>query len=334
VCVLLLGGCRSLDGLTGGTPTSDAGADVEVDASPQVCEPTAGTGTLCATVHLDALAKSPGYGAFSGAGSVGADGNGFVQVYLFDKDPTDPKNGHVLPKVTLRYPPAAGSETTLSQLPITLVGTADPAQYWAFAIFEDNKSDPRGTGLLSALSGDFVTQQNIDDPVNLFPVVTLVADETRDLDLPIVPLRALTLNVKASSQLLTSAQANPNIHGDGPGAFFLYDGSLMAGAPDTVDFGQVSCLDLELQNPSRPDSVAVTFGVTATGTHNIYGNIYDYQSPDLSGTLLPDGTLETSAAIPAQATIDETNWTAVTDVEFLNVVKPKTGTVSDPIHCN
>lgn len=332
LCVLLGSGCRSLDGLSGGEPAADAATDGG-DAGIAQCTPTAGVGTLCVTVRLDEASTSPGYGAFSGAGTVKADGVGFVQVFLFDKDPSETANGHILPKVTLRHPPAAGATMELSGLPVELVGNAAPQKYWVYALFEDNELDPRGTGLLHARPGDFVTPEAIDSPGELYPAVTLADGQTHALDIAIKPLRELTLSCKASANLLSQAQSNPSIHGDGPGAFFLYEGSLMAGAPKITDFGQVTCIDLQLQAPQPP--VAVTaFGVTSVGSHNIFGDLFDYQSPTASGGFQePPGTIQTSAVTPPVAIIDETSWTAVVDVDFVNVPQPVTGTPTDPLHC-
>lgn len=330
--LLLLGGCRSLDGLTGGAPITDAGIDADTDASTPSCSPSATTGTICVKVRLDDSALAPGYGAFSGAPAVKADGNGFVQVYLFDKDPADPENGHVLPKLTLRHPPAAGSEMKLEELTVELVASAPAQKYWVFALFEDNAADARGTGLLSPLPGDFVTVENLEDPSSLFPVVTLVTGQTSALDLPVAPLRELTLNSSASTGLLDLAKNNPNVHGSGPASFFLYDGSLAAGKPEIVDFSKIGCVDLQLQNPQRPALIPVTMSVTATGTHNLYGNIYDYQSPQITGSL-PPGSVGTNGVSPPEVSIDATSWTAAVDVVFEDVNQPLTGSVTDLLEC-
>ncbi len=331
VCALSTLGCKSLDGLTGGSPSKDAGGG---DAGQQPpCVPNVGLGTLCITVRVDPNATSPGYGAFSNANTVKADGTGYVQVFLFDKDPVDPANGHVLPTVTLRQPPTEGFEIPIDSLPQQLVGTAPAGDYFVFAMFADNQTDPRGTGLLSTLPGDLVTPQNISG-ASLFPKLTLEADKVQSYDLGVVPLRQVTLNCSASNALLTSASQNSSIHGDGPAGFFVYDGSLTAGAPAVVDFGQISCLDLELQNPARPLVTPALFGTTATGTHNVYGTIFDYETPPASGSVLTNGTVESSATSPPQLGIDVTQWAASLDFEFTDVIKPLAGSPTDPLHCN
>jgi hypothetical protein len=327
-------GCRSLDGLSGGSPdgaAGDSGSDV---TQPPSCAPSESLGTLCIDLRVDETQTSPGYGAFSGADSVHADGNGFVQVLLFDKDPTDPVNGHVLPKATLRHPPAAGMTLTIDSLPADLVGTAPPALYWVYALFEDDDANARGTGLLSALPGDFVTPQAVDDPNSIYPQVTLVAGETSALEIPLVPLRQLTVIARASAGLLQAAATNSTIHGDGPAGFMIYDGNLMAGAPSVIDFRKSGCVDLQLQNPSRPETVSIPLSLTTTGAHNVYANVYDYENPSITSAFLPPGTVVSDAGVPPQLVIENTSWTASLDVTFVSVISPKTGSVSDPLHCN
>jgi hypothetical protein len=333
-CALATFGCRSLDGLTGGAE-QDAGGDATTDSAvPPSCAANPDLGTLCINVKIDETRTSPGYGAFSGAGGINVDGNGFMQVLLFDKDPTDPANGHVLPKATLRHPPAANSTVAIDTLPAELVGTAEPAPYWVYALFEDNDSDARGTGVLSALPGDFVTPQSINDPSGIYPQVTLLAGDTTELEIALIPARALTVTSRASPGLLQLAAANPTIHGDGPAGFMIYDGSLTAGAPTVIDFRKAACLDLQLQNPSRPESVSVTLSLTATGTHNVFATVYDYQNPSIEGELMPAGTITSDASLPPQLAVDETSWAASLEVLFTSVYSPKTGSVSDPLHCN
>jgi hypothetical protein len=334
-CALAATQCRSLDGLTGGASDKDAGAaDADVDSGVQpACTPNPDTGTACVTVRVDETSAAPGYGAFSGAGSVKVDGTGFIQVLLFDKDPTEPTNGHVLPKVTLRHPPAAGSTLTLDTLPAELVGNAAPGSYWVYAYFADNDVDSRGTGLLGQLPGDFVTQLAIGQP-DLIPKITLAAGEAQTLEIPLVPLRELMLDCSITPTLASAVQSNATIHGDGPASFFLYDGNLTAGAPDVVDFGQVNCMDMKLSSPTPPSVTTVSFGVTTTGTHNVFGSLYDYQSPDPSSINQTPGTLESNAGAPPQAVIDPTSWTATVEVPFNSVVAGISTGANDPLHCN
>ncbi len=331
--------CRSLDGLTGGEPPEDAGVDpgdapvdTAEDFATQPCTPTPGTATLCVTVHADADSTFPGYGAFSGSGTVGADGTGFVQVYLFDKDPTEPKNGHVLPKVTLRYPPAAGAKTTVDKLPAELVGTAAAGAYWVYALFEDNDVDARGTGLLSTLPGDLVTPLDILGPT-LYPKMSLLMDQVQTLDIALRPLRKLSVNISAADSVIAMAQGNASIHGDGPASIFVYDGNMATGAPDMKDFGQINCMNLDLQNPSKPASVSVSIGVESTGTHSVFSSLYDYANPPIVGNL-PAGTLSSSAMTAPQVTIDPTQWLASADLEYVTVVNPNPAGTTDPLHCN
>ncbi len=363
ITVLLVTGCTSLAGLSGGGDSgpSDGGnpfehdapaesdapamdtaivdsapADVPPEATPLPCTPTPGMGTLCLTVSVDSAANVPGYSAFTGAGTLGIDGQGFLLAYLFDKDPADPSNGHVLPSATIRFPTLTGSQITIDSLPAQVVGTAAPGTYYMFAFFEDNDSASRGTGLLATLPGDFI-MKTIQGPNGVtYPQVTLTAGQVTMAQGLIDPLRQLVLNVHADQTLLSAAANNPAVHGDGPAAFFVYDGDITGSNITMLDVGQAACIDLKLQTGAV--AVSASFGVLSTGSHNLFGNLYDYNLPTItnpltSGTIISPFQSNGGSGNGTPVTIDPTTWSSNGDEPMDSVWQALTGSVTDPLHC-
>jgi hypothetical protein len=298
-------------------PPTDAGADTAFDVAQVPCEPTAGKGTLCATIHTDPKDPPIGYDPIiGGVSTLGVNGKGSLVLYLFNQDPTGGCNPYVnlVPTSTIQVPPSGQTgEITVDQLPLTVVATAPPGQYWVFAYFQDDGPPPigtklmrRGTGINSILAGDLVTPVEVSTAT--YPTVTLKTEETTVIQIALEPLFGLEVEFEPTTGLESQAASDTSIKGDGPASIIVFDGTgITDPTGDFLSFAAIACVDLDLQGKAK--SVTAVAPVVTTGTHQIYGSIYDYAPPDVCGNPLPAGTLESNEnGIPV--TISTTSWTS------------------------
>ncbi len=317
---------RGRDAGRDATNQHDAGGDALADVTTLPCKPTAGAGTLCATVGLDPGDPPLGYeGLIGGVSTLRINGKGALVVFLFNMDPTGGCNPYVniTPITTIQIPaPAQPGELSVDQLPVTAVGTAPPGKYWVFAFFQDNGPPPtaqklasRGTGINAPLPGDLVTP--VASSMSAYPTVNLTAGTTTIINLKVHPLRGLLVDMQPASTLLSEAKSDKSVLGDGPASVLVFDSDAGLG-PGAVflDFAAIPCVNLKLQG--TPTSQTVLAGVQSTGKHLLYCNIYDYAPPNVCGNPLPAGTIE-SAENGTPVDISTTSWTSSATVSMIGL---------------
>jgi len=300
--------------------------DTAIDTAIDPCAPEPGVAKFCVDVRLD-HAEHPGYDAGSGAAALGIDGKGVVYVSLFDKDPAvDVAAGGTAPKpvAVLQYPPVdhVGAEATidtdLTVSPITLSGRATPGTYWVITQFTDSKAT-RTTGEGGVLAGDFVIVPSVDPTTRkaLYPKVTLTAGATGRVEQRLFPYRRIDVTLGVAAELASAAMANPNIHGDGPVLFAIYEGDISAKPPNILSVGSWPCAKM---NPAHtpPSTVGASFGTTVDGMHKLFAILFDYKV-DIAGRA--NLLVQTSDGIAGRpipkVNISTTSWVSSAKADFI-----------------
>lgn len=294
-----------------GGDSAISGGDVLDDTPPaetpvDPCAPVAGVAKFC--VKIAGAAAHPGYDSTSNADKLGVDGRGVVKVYLFSSDP-GLKTPGLLPAATITYP-SSGEISIDKDVPLTIDDAAPEGTYWFFVTFQDSTA-PRGSGAEVASPGDFILVPTVEGEKEVFPQVTLTKGTTQSTDIPLLrPVRRVDADVVVGTKLHLDASANPNIHGDGPMQFLLYDGDLSGGFK-TANFVDIAyskdCINV---NPKVAPTVPVSFGVAVDGSHKLFAALFDYAIPS-SADYPGKGTMYTAAVgteVPF-INIGTTTWT-------------------------
>lgn len=303
--VVLLCGCNAVWGIEGGTPLADAGDDVANDP----CSPTPGVAKVCVKLKAE---RHPTYDVSTGAPTVRIDGKGVFHLFVYDKDPADPKVGY---SAYLRYP-EEGAEASVDETP-TLVATVPAGKHWFIARFEDNKVTPR-TDEDFLLAGDHVTvpTRTATGKYVYASADALDANAIR-LDVSLLPMRRIDVSVVADASLRT-AYKDYAVNGDGPLALALYDGDF-----DTawfLDFVGTRCYSAAPMTLS-PTPIQAHFATTVIGTHRLAVSLEDYDStsrfPTAGSLICP-----TDATGAPMVNVTEGSWTSTVTTKFTQIVSP------------
>jgi hypothetical protein len=307
----------------------DPGETSSSDTAPGPCDPEPDKAKYCIEVKLAKLTHPP-YNTASGAVGLNIDGTGRILVALWDRDPTltPPGSPEPPPKIVTPYPSETGELNIDRDLPITIAGSAEPAEYTVMGFFADNLKDPRPAG--SILPGDFVMLPNVSDGKLVYPKMTLSKGTVQKVSLELRPNRRVSVTLGFSESFLTYVKTQPTVHGDGPVMFGLFDGALGSStAWLNLDFS--NCVATNVQ--TLPNAPIIDFMTTVEGEHNVYMTLFDYGSTPFPGK----GSLTSTPTAPyPRLNITPDTWTASATVDLTSIplgAYPKETAPVDKLTC-